>query len=158
MNAVDWKPSLPVFTINSTCRVCTCCFFCSKYACMAFSEALSRNFKLKSKDTASLSSPKQGWALAARHRTDQSPSCLAVQRGEAGLLHRYEQREPQQQGRDGSHSYPSLPSQCQSLCCHLFRINIPETLKHQWQAQCLSKETLPPCREIHICLIYSSLI
>lgn len=80
-------------------------------------------------------------------------------RGEAGLLHRCEQREPEQQGRDDSHSYLSLPSQCVSHSAATFSgINIPETPKCQWQAQCLSKKTIPPCREINIWLIYSSLI
>lgn len=115
---------------------------------MVFSETLSRDFKLKSKDTAPLLS------ILLNRAGHWQPS-----RGEAGLLHRCEQREPEQQGRDGSHSYPSLPTQRVSHSAAVFSgINIPETPEHQWQAQCLSKETIPPCREILIWLTYSSLI
>lgn len=111
--------------------------FCSRYGCMDFSETVSRDFKLKTKDMAPLPSiiPNRAGHWQPGIRTDQPPLCLAVQRGEAGLLHRCEQREPEQQGRDGSHSYPSLPGQCVSHSAAVFAgINIPETPKCLWQA------------------------
>lgn len=110
---------------------------CSKNGCMVFSETL-RDFKLKTKDMAPLQSiiPNRAGYWQPGSRTDQSPLCLAVQREEAGLLHRCEQREPEQQGRGMVPiPTPSLPSQCVSHSAAVFSgINIPETPKCQWQA------------------------
>lgn len=160
MNALDWKPPLPVTMIHSTCKSCTCWVLPQVWLYGLLWDS-QQDFKLKTKEVAPLPSvlPNRAAPWQPGSGNDQSPPCLAVQSGKAGLPHRCKWRAPEQQGRDGFHSHPSLPSQHVGHSAAVFwRINIPEIPECQWCAQYFSKETLPPCGEILIWLIYSPLI